>query len=697
VANKLLIVESPGKIRKLSQILGPGWSVAASVGHVRDLPMKTLGVAPPEFRPQYEFTERGRSVTNKLLDLVAQAGEVYLATDPDREGEAISWHLQQVLKLSRPKRVTFGEITEAAVRHAVAHPRQIDANLVSAQETRRVLDRLVGYTVSPIVSRVCQATLSAGRVQSVAVRLVVDRERAIRTFKSTTHYSAELSFAGATPWTAEWKLAPEFINDEHPYFLDKAFAKRVANSDPVTVERCTDTEARRSPPPPFTTSTLQQAASAALKLDPKRTMEIAQRLYEEGLISYHRTDNPNLSDEAILEIQTYCRPLKLPVLAKPRRFQAKAGAQEAHEAIRPTHFDRKVAGENSEEEALYKLIRLRAIASQMEDARYAVRTLVLSAPDLDGKPIRFQAQGRTLVYRGWLIATAGDQTVEDPDADTQDLPQLAAGIVLHPVSGRVLEKTTKPPSRYTQASLIKKLESEEIGRPSTYASILDNIRKRGYVEEKRRFLYASPLAEQLIDALVGTFSFLEIGFTRAMEAELDAIAQGNQAYLPVVAAAYAQLQTELSKLSRDGPAGVACTVCKHDGCVYPAKSKRGTVYWKCQHCQAAFVDLSGHPGEPMGAARTASSIPADAPTCPTCKKHKLVQATGNGRPYWRCTGYPTCRALFSDQNGKPGTPFGEVKKFPTAKKPDGKKKGGGTRKSARSKQDGSGGIDDGLL
>lgn len=666
MGDKLLIVESPGKVRHLTEILGPGWMVAASVGHIRDLPANDIGVSPPDFQPKYELTTRGREVATKLRSLVARADAVYLATDPDREGEAIAWHLQQVLKLPDPHRVTFGEITATAVTHAVAHPRRIDTHLAEAQEARRVLDRLVGYMVSPAVSRSVGGTLSAGRVQSPAVRLVVEREREIRAFRVTEHYSAQLTFSGTEGiWTAEWALAPHFVSEDAPYFMDKAFASRVSKTSPVTVRSCADSESRRSPPPPFTTSTMQQAASVVLKMDPKKTMELAQKLYEQGAITYHRTDNPNLSEEAFAEIRAYALPLKLPVLAQQRKWKAKPGAQEAHEAIRATQVAAKAAGATPEEQALYRLIRMRALASQMDDARYAVRTARMKGADLDGKPIEFEAKGRTLVYKGWLLATGGDQTDESGDgAPDNPVPALKTGQVLRPVSGKLLAKKTKPPARYTQASLVKKLEAEEIGRPSTYAAIMDNIQRRNYVTVSRQFLQPTPIAEQLVDAMVGTFQFIDLPFTRRMEADLDDIAQGKGRYLAVVQATHAQLERELAHLRTHSAPAKICPACQQ-ATLYAARSQKGLAYWSCANpgCKAAFGDNQGQPGGRFGERPEA---PAGAPVCPVCQRHPLVQAVGktSGKPYWRCTGYPKCTAMFGDRDGAPGEAFGQVKPFP---------------------------------
>ena len=338
---KLLILESPGKVKKIQEILGLGWKVAASVGHVRDLPVKEMGVAAPDFKPQYIPTDRGKDVLSRLAGMVKNAEEVFLATDPDREGEAIAWHLQDALKLKNAKRVTYTEITEAAIRAALSAPRSIDMALVAAQEGRRVLDRFCGYMVSGPLSNVAGEKLSAGRVQSPAVRLVVEREREIQDFRSTTHYGVELTFENVDNITDGWKAVWQvklWLEDGQEYLLDKALAEKAAELRSLEVIDCKDSESRSAPPAPFTTSSLQQAAYNALKYTPKQTMQLAQKLYEGGHITYMRTDSPNLSQEAVDAIRTFCEGQGWPLVEKPRSWKSKEGAQEAHEAIRPTHI-----------------------------------------------------------------------------------------------------------------------------------------------------------------------------------------------------------------------------------------------------------------------------------------------------------------------------------------------------------------------
>lgn len=561
---KLLILESPGKVKKVQEILGSGWKVAASVGHVRDLPTKEMGVAAPDFKPKYVPTARGKDVLGCLENLVKNAESVYLATDPDREGEAIAWHLQDALKLKDAKRVTYSEITEKAIKAALDAPRSIDMALVAAQEGRRVLDRFCGYMVSGPLSNVAGEKLSAGRVQSPAVRLVVEREREIQNFRSTTHYGAELTFENVDNitdgWKAVWQVNP-WLEDGQEYLLDKALAEKAAALRSLEVTDCKESESRSAPPAPFTTSSLQQAASNSLKFTPKQTMQLAQKLYEGGHITYMRTDSPNLSEDAVEAIRAFCEGQGWLLAEKPRSWKSKEGAQEAHEAIRPTHIEIEEAGETADEKALYRLIRLRSLACQLEDAVYAVRLLQLAA-ELDGKQAVFEAKGRTLLSQGWKVLTAGDVSTED-DTDTTEpenpVPSMKPGTRLTALAGTVLTKKTKPAARFTEASLVRELEKRGIGRPSTYAAILDTIMSRGYVKTEKCFLVPTPVGVMVVDGLQGNFTFIEYEFTRTMEQALDDIAAGKADYRAVIGEAHTRLEQELLAFAK--ATGKVCPKC----------------------------------------------------------------------------------------------------------------------------------------
>jgi len=650
----LMIIESAGKIKKLSAILGNDWEIVASSGHIRDLPKNQMGVEAPDFRPTYEFTDQGERVISRIQALVKKADAVYLATDPDREGESISWHLKECLGLKSPFRVTFNEITPNAVKAALVTPRAIDGKLVAAQEARRVLDRLVGYMVSPALSDQTGERLSAGRVQSVAVMLVVERERQIRAFRVTNHFGAQLIFADAkteSQWFAEWQTKPNFTNDENPYFMDKVFAEAVADIKNVVVKTFAQTEAKRSPPPPFTTSTMQQAASVTLGLEPKEAMDAAQKLYEQGHITYHRTDNPNVSEEALADIYAVAVSLGLDMADKPRTFKAPEGAQIGHPAITPTHWEIEEAGETSEQRALYRLIRLRAIACQLADARYAVRTVRLDAVQpVNGKAVEFEGRGRTLIYPGWLKLVAGDQTDEEGEKNepTNPIPDCQPGQTLTVENGKLLEKKTKAPSRYTKASLVKTLENEGIGRPATYAAIMENIERRGYVKSDKKFLSATKSGETIVDALSGKFEFLNLGYTREAEKDLDRIAMGEMNYKIVITKVHQQLKEELTTLHTLTPPKHPCPECGKSMRRIPGKSGH---FWGCTghpECKSTLPDDDGKPG-----VRQQQTSNFACPKCGNPLIHR-VKPGKTGYDFWGCSDYKNgCKTSYDNNNGVP--------------------------------------------
>ncbi|MDR1083349.1 MAG: type I DNA topoisomerase [Deltaproteobacteria bacterium] len=657
----LLIVESPGKVKKIQGFLGNGWKVAASVGHVRDLPLKEIGVSPPNFKPRYVETDRGHKIISGLRKLAAQASQVYLATDPDREGEAIAWHLQDALGLTDPERITYTEITQTAVLKAIGKPRKIDKNLVQAQEARRVLDRLVGYLVSPVLVSTVGQFLSAGRVQSPALKLVVERDEAIKSFRQTTHFGAEITFDAIPNVSPGWKAAwnnKNWLQEGQDCFLDKSAAEQIAALQNFTVLIYEEGEARQAPPAPFTTSTLQQAASNALKIDPKRTMVLAQKLYEDGHITYMRTDSPNLSAEAIADIRALASQNDWPVPPKPRTWKSKAGAQEAHEAVRPTHVEAESAGETSGEIALYKMIRLRAIASQLEEARFATVKAVLRS-ELDGKDVFLEAKGRRQLAPGWKILTADDQANADDEEKEEDalnspVPVLQVGSQVWAASGEVKTKKTVPPSRFTQAALIRELEKRGIGRPSTYASILDNILTRGYIRpNEKRMMVSTPVGCELIAALKTNFGFLDYEYTKKMEDHLDEIAEGKNDYLTVITILHENLKNEL-KVFQDA------NVRNCPDCGQPLKRliKTGTGgynFWGCsdrEKCGAKFKDADGQPGEKIIPLQF--SLPDfKCSVCGQPLKH-LIKEGPNGFNFWACSDRDKCGARFEDADGQPG-------------------------------------------
>ncbi len=664
----LLILESPGKVKKVQSILGSDWKVAASVGHVRDLPERDLGIALPDFTPTYIPTERGKDVLRRLAALVKDASAVYLATDPDREGEAIAWHVAEALRLKNPKRVTYSEITASAIQAALKAPRALDMALVKAQEARRVLDRFCGYLVSEPLSRAAGTRLSAGRVQSPAVRLVVERERTISNFVSVTHYGAELNLEGG--WQATWITKP-WLPDGQEYLLDKVLAEKAAALRAFVVLDCKESESRTAPPAPFTTSSLQQAASNALKFTPKQTMQLAQKIYEGGHCTYMRTDSPNLSAEAVSEIRAFCQSQGWPLVDKPRTWKSKEGAQEAHEAIRPTHIEVEEAGETADEQALYRLIRLRTLASQLADAVYDVRTVRMGG-NLDGTVAEFEGRGRVLREPGWKSLTATDAATQDREGEEEGevadnpVPQVEIGDDLVVTGGKVLTKKTKPPTRFSEASLVRELENRGIGRPATFAAIVDTIMQREYVRVKKRFLVPTPVGEQVVDLLTGAFSFLDYEFTRGMEDNLDAIAGGKAAYREVMNKAHAQLVSEVTTFTSKYPGqernAPEATEFVCDACGKPLVHMKGQRrdgsgeydFFSCSDraCNVSYPNVDGKPGE-------GRKKPEATKFKCTCGKALVRRESAKG-PFFGCSGYPGCKKLF--QVGEDGRPIIDAKK-----------------------------------
>ncbi|HXH55407.1 MAG TPA: type I DNA topoisomerase [Gammaproteobacteria bacterium] len=554
---KLLIVESPNKKQTISKYLGPGWRVEASMGHVCDLPLKTLGILLPAYKPLYELTDRGKKTIDRLKAAAKDADSIWLAMDPDREGEAIAGNIARYLKtvVSTFYRVVFNEITQKSIQAAVANPRKLNRPLYEAQQARRVIDRLVGYQVSPRLSRVTNQKLSAGRVQSVALRLLVERERAIRAFAPTEHCGVRLNFnTEGIEWGAHWQTEP-FVDEDNPYVLDKALAEQVAQIKEVVVLSASKKAATRKAPPPFITTTLQRAASIHLNINAEEAMRVAQHLFEKGLITYHRTDSPNLSGEAIAPIHEELNKLGLREhIAKPaNRWKAKAGAQEAHEAIRPTNPALLNTLLDIKAQNLYELIRIRALACQLSAAKVELSTIVLAPVDekqsINGVTPQFIAKGAHMLYPGWRLLISNDQAEEKLDDKSQmALPDLQEKQILISIKSEVLALKTQAPKRYSEPALIAKLEKEGIGRPSTYAAILSTLQNRGYIQFRGKLFEITPTAETIYDALVGKFQFMEIEYTRAMESALDQIAEGKQEHLAVVAAADQELQRGLRNL-----------------------------------------------------------------------------------------------------------------------------------------------------
>jgi DNA topoisomerase-1 len=595
---RLLLVESPAKQKRIAAILGQGWRVEATRGHVRDLPQDSLGIeVNDDFRPQYEVLPRQANTVKRLLKAIREAESVFVATDLDREGEAIAWHVLQMADLPPDKpvyRIAFTAITESAVKAAIAAPRPLDVSLVEAQQARRIVDRLVGYLVSPLACRALEGHYSAGRVQSACLRLVVERERQITDFAPETYWTLD---AGLVADSGEFAARLYSVKGQHIERLntDQVAALTGGLKEAVFwVGTVQAGEQARHPAPPFTTSAMQQAASQALGLSPERTMQIAQRLYEAGQITYHRTDGadvaPEAQDAARRFIAQTCGGDYVP--NEPPVYQAKARhAQEAHEAIRPTDVMRLPEQLEGDGAALYALIWRRFVASQMAPARYAVQTVEVLAGKSHGLPypLSFRVRGRTLVFDGFLKVY---RDPPDPDAEPEEnavLPPLFEGAALQLVGWLPVERQTQAPPRFTEASLVRELERLEIGRPSTYASMVQTLKQRGYVTLRSRRLVPGEGGIALCDFLTDHFPDLfAAGYTAHLENTLDAVAHGDTTRLAALNAFWADFTPQLQA------AGKA---------IQPVKSPPPVLTGEtCPACGGDLVERSGKHGKFTGCA-----------------------------------------------------------------------------------------------
>ena len=562
----LVIVESPSKAKTIGKYLGPGYEVKASMGHVRDLPKSKLSVDIEHgFVPDYQPIKGKEDVISDLKKAAKRSNKVYLATDPDREGEAISWHLKELLGIPDDKtyRVTFNEITKNVVQKSIAAPRAIDQNLVNAQQARRILDRIVGYELSPLLWKKIRRGLSAGRVQSVATRLVVEREEEIRAFVPKEYWTVEAQLERVAPNLGSFKA--QFYGREKKMELrsreEAEEVVRAVSAAPFSVTRVKRQDKLRNPAPPFTTSTLQQEASRKLNMTPARTMSIAQQLYEGveltgqgsvGLITYMRTDSLRLSEEAVSAARSfisvrygkdYCPP-------RGRQYKTKGNAQDAHEAIRPS--DVTLVPEDikkdltSEQFKLYKLIWSRFLACQMANALYDSLSI-----DAENSGYIFRASHSSLKFAGFT-AVYEEGKDEDEEERTSPLPDLKEG---EPLTGKTLEKSqhfTQPPARYSEASLIRALEEQGIGRPSTYAPTISTILNREYVVKEGKALRPTPLGEVVTNLMKDKFQdIVDPAFTAQMEEKLDQVEEGNTDWKAVLSDFYGDFEAELKQAERD--------------------------------------------------------------------------------------------------------------------------------------------------
>jgi len=600
----LVIVESPAKSKTIEKYLGKGYKVMSSIGHIRDLPKTNKDAVDIEggFIPRYIVSPGKEKVIEGLQEAAKKADEILLASDPDREGEAIAWHVAEAIKEQNKniKRVAFNEITEEAVKQAIEHPRQLDMNLKEAQEARRVLDRLVGYELSGLIWKKVRYGLSAGRVQSPALRIVMEREREIRAF------IPEDFFVLTARLQKNKNLIPFTCTKEPKEEKEATNIKKIGESHNWQVTSIKESETKRSPKPPFTTSTLQQTASTRLGFTPSRTMGAAQKLYEAGHITYMRTDSTTLSAQAQKHIIALLNKDFGKDYVSPRSYKTKSkSAQEAHEAVRPSNFSKRAAGNTADQKALYELIWERAIASQMSDATLKRTKLIANVVGAKEVIPDFAVNGSRVIFDGWLKV---DTRARGEDTE---VPKLAEGDSLKCKEVDVEAKQTQPPNRYTEAGLIKELEKRGIGRPSTYASIMNTIVQRGYVEKEGRTLIPTDTGDVVSTFLETHFKqYIDDDFTSEMENELDEIAAGERGYKKTLTDFYTPFKKavdakeDIDKLTTLGP-GPKEFPCPDCGASMDKKLGRNGTFLSCSKypdCEGArLIDGSeAKPDEPIG-------------------------------------------------------------------------------------------------
>ena len=642
--SNLVIVESPAKAKTIGKYLGPGYEVKASMGHVRDLPKSKIGVDVERgFALDYQPIKGKEEVIDDLKKSAKKSEKVFLATDPDREGEAISWHLKEMLGLSDEKtyRVTFNEITKRVVGDSIAHPRALDMDLVNAQQARRVLDRLVGYQISPLLWKKIRRGLSAGRVQSVATRLVCEREAEIRAFVPQEYWSLDVELERVAPNLGRFKAA--FYGRDKKMELNSEDAvtavAQAVQAAPFTVRGVKRQDKQRNPAPPFITSTLQQEASRKLNMTPRRTMSVAQQLYEGvdlegegtvGLITYMRTDSLRLSDEATAAARDF-------ILArygsdyypgKPRVYKTKSGAQDAHEAIRPS--DVRLTPEDirkdltAEQYRLYKLIWSRFLACQMASAVYDSVAI-----EVESAGYTFRANHSALKFSGYTAVYVEGRD-EDEEAPQSPLPDLREGEGLRLLKSDREQHFTQPPTRYTEATLVKALEEKGIGRPSTYAPTISTIMDREYVVKEGKYLRTTPLGEVVTGLMKDKFTdIVDTAFTAHMEEQLDEVEAGKVDWKSLLSQFYGGFEQELKKAEQDldgerikVPDEVSDVICPKCGRNLVYKSGRFGRFlacpgWpECDHTQPIVIEMPGK--------------------CPKCGGRILKKTSKRGYAYYGC-------------------------------------------------------------
>lgn len=714
----LVIVESPAKAKTISKILGKEFSVKASIGHIKDLPKNEMGVdVENDFQPKYEIIPGKEKIIRELKKAAKEADRVYLAPDPDREGEAIAWHIATEITDKKKGaingkifRITFNEITERAVIEAIKNPGHIDLNKVDAQQARRILDRLVGYGLSPLLWKKIRRGLSAGRVQSVAVKLIVDREREIQAFEKEEYWNINLRLGGSAP-PQFWARLNRYKGDnvinrdakEGERFLirNEEQAQRIASEireGTLFLSKIEKKERRRTPNPPFITSTLQQEASRKLRFTAKKTMMLAQQLYEGveigeegsvGLITYMRTDSVRVAPEAQEWARRYIEERfgKDYVPEKPPQYKSKSGAQEAHEAIRPTDINRPPESLKQylsrDLYNLYSLIWNRFIASQMAPARLEQTTFIIGfkrhGSNIPEEGTEFRASGTVVRFDGFMaLYTEGKDEIEEEEGGL--LPPLKTGEELRIEEVKPTQHFTQPPPRYTEATLVKALEEKGIGRPSTYATILSTIQERKYVHKVDGRFEPTELGVLVNDFLVDRFpELIDVGFTAKMEDELDRIEEGRMRWVKVVGDFYKPFSHDLAEATKEigkiRPADIQTEI-MCEKCGLPMVIRWGR--------HGRFIACSGYPGckntRPLDDNGDKKPILTDQ-TCPECGA-PLVVRSGRFGKFFACSRYPECKFTrpFStgircpldggeiiERRTKKGKPFWSCSNYPECK------------------------------
>ena len=650
MSKKLIIVESPAKTKTLSGFLGSDYRVEASMGHVRDLPESKLSIdIENDFAPTYTIIKERKDIVKKLKAAADECDEVYLASDPDREGEAISWHLKEALKLKEPKRIQFNEITKTAVLAALNSPRTIDMDRVNAQQARRELDRIVGYKISPLLWKKVKRGLSAGRVQSVAVRLIADREREIGAFNAVEYWSITASL---TPDTKAHKFDAALVEYQGKKIEVSSEAQTngiLADLDGAAykVSNVKKSEKKRNAAAPFITSTLQQEASRKLGFSAKRTMMAAQQLYEGleipgeghvGLITYMRTDSTRISADAQEAAKNFIIAKYGPAYAPNagKQFKVGAAAQDAHEAVRPTSVDRLpeslTAKLSSDQAKLYRLIWQRFVASQMAPAVFDVVTVTIAA-----REYTFRSTGSTTKFDGFLrvYSEGKDDANKVEDEERQPLPPLAQDMPLELIAITPKQHFTEPPPRFTEATLVKALEEKGIGRPSTYASIISTITERKYVELKEKKFFPTELGLTVSDLLVKHFpTIMDVAFTAGMETSLDAVAGGTEDWVAMMRRFYTPFAASLAEAGElmervtiePNPAGIDCPNCGNPMVIRSSRF-------------GEFVGCSDYPTCKTIVRPEAQKV--EVP-CPKCGGEVVQKRSRKGAIFYGCANYPAC-------------------------------------------------------